>query len=364
MRVQALFHDGDLSATLESQLARAQRAVDEPSDADFLDTGPDAVAAQIIQEYGVEPIGITEGAISVQAEDADIDRRRVPDLDWGFPGDSPTIRGTRVTYNVPFTGDDALFRLKPSRWTSVLPRAALDQSELHFQYDVQSSQVASTRASFDRDFALLKEYVGSVNEQVYEFRTRFVATVEQSVNARVTRLNAAAEGLEQLGLPVRNLTTVKLDPDAVSPTDPLTAGADDRQAMYDVALSFAGEDRIYVKQVAAALAVAGAKVFFDEFEQVALWGKDLVEHLQDIYQNQARFCVLFISKHYVDKPWPRHERRSAQARALVAKEEYLLPARFDESTVPGLQPTIGYVDLQALAPDAFAELILQKIASR
>jgi hypothetical protein len=361
MNVEALFHNGDLSATLENQLSKAQRAVDEPSDTEFREAGPAVVAERIINRYRVEPITITEGAISVQAEDADIQRRPIPDLDWGFPGDSPTVRGTRVTYNVPFTGEEILFRLKPPRWTTVLPRAELAQSELRFHYEVQSSQVAGTKASFDRDLGLLKEYVGWVNEEVHKFGAKLIGAVEQSVNARVARLNAAAEGLSQLGLPVRNLVTVKLDAHIVTPPKPSTSQAGTRRTQYDVALSFAGEDRAYVQEVAKALAAADANVFFDEFERIALWGKDLVEHLQDIYQNQARFCVLFISKHYIAKPWPTHERRSAQARALVAREEYLLPARFDDSVVPGLQPTVGYVDLRSLAPDALADLILQKI---
>ena len=363
--MQALFCDGDLSATLENQLAKAQRAVDDLSDSQFRDAGPMAIGARILKDFGVEPIALTEGAISVQAEDTDIERRRIPDLDSGFPGDSATIRGTRVTYNLPYTGEKILFRLKPSRWTSVLPRAELTQAELQFHYDVQSSQVASTKESFDRDLALTRQYVGWTNEEVQQYGAKLVAAVEQSVNQRIGRLNATADGLSQLGLPVRNMATVKLDAHLV-PTPAASGSAQPRvgTAQYDVALSFAGQDRTYVQQVATALAAAGAKVFFDEFEKVALWGKDLVEHLQDIYQNQARFCVLFISKDYIAKPWPTHERRSAQARALVAKEEYLLPARFDDSVVPGLQPTIGYVDLRALAPEAFAGLILQKLGLR
>lgn len=189
-----------------------------------------------------------------------------------------------------------------------------------------------------------------------------MATVQESVNQRIARLNAASEGLSQLGLPVRNLAAVRLDAQLVAPATPSgSARPRDDAAQFDVARSFAGEDRPYVQQVATALADAGARVFFDEFQAAALWGKDLVAHLQDIYQNQARFCVLFISKYYVAKPWPTHERRSAQARALVAKEEYLLPARFDDSVVPGLQQTIGYVDLRKLDAAAFATLVLQKL---
>lgn len=71
--------------------------------------------------------------------------------------------------------------------------------------------------------------------------------------------------------------------------------------IYDVALSFAGEDRPYVAKVAEALVAAGVKVFYDEYETVTLWGKDLYLHLRDVYLNQARHTVLFASVHYAEK---------------------------------------------------------------
>jgi hypothetical protein len=40
--------------------------------------------------------------------------------------------------------------------------------------------------------------------------------------------------------------------------------------LYDVALSFAGEDRPYVHNVAQVLRSNGASVFYDDFEKVEL----------------------------------------------------------------------------------------------
>jgi len=71
---------------------------------------------------------------------------------------------------------------------------------------------------------------------------------------------------------------------------------------YDVALSFAGEDREYVEEVALHLKNFGVKVFYDKFEITDLWGKNLYDYLQDIYKNKARFTIIFISKHYKNKP--------------------------------------------------------------
>jgi hypothetical protein len=130
---------------------------------------------------------------------------------------------------------------------------------------------------------------------------------------------------------------------------------------YDVALSFAGEDRAYVEQVAQTLRTAGIRVFYDDFQQVNLWGKDLYVHLQEVYQHKAKYTVMFVSKHYSEKRWPNHERQSAQARAFEENREYILPARFDDTPIPGLAPTTGYLDLRAKQPAELAAIVVEKL---
>jgi len=44
---------------------------------------------------------------------------------------------------------------------------------------------------------------------------------------------------------------------------------------YDVALSYAGEDRAYVEQIAAQLRQEGIRVFYGEYAAAELWGNDL-----------------------------------------------------------------------------------------
>lgn len=132
---------------------------------------------------------------------------------------------------------------------------------------------------------------------------------------------------------------------------------------YDVALSFAGEDRAYVDKVANYLKSKGIKTFYDEFEEANMWGKDLVEHFDDIYRNQTHYCVMFISLFYAQKAWPSHEKQSALARAL-GEHGYILPVRFDDTDIPGLQPTISYIDLRKKSPEQLSELIIQRISNK
>lgn len=130
---------------------------------------------------------------------------------------------------------------------------------------------------------------------------------------------------------------------------------------YDIALSFAGENRDYVEEVAQTLKVYGVRVFYDKFEEHTLWGKNLIDYLQDIYKNKAKYTVMFISEYYAKKAWTTHERKSMQERAYRESEEYILPARFDNTEIPGLYSTVSYIDLNFKTPYEFTKVILQKI---
>lgn len=130
---------------------------------------------------------------------------------------------------------------------------------------------------------------------------------------------------------------------------------------FDIALSFAGENRSVVKKLAAMLVNAGAEVFYDEYKQATLWGKDLYQHLQDIYQNRAKYCVVFVSKNYIKKHWAKHELKNAQARAFASHREYILPLRVDNTVLPGLPATVGYIDLKKHGLRQVAVLLLEKL---
>jgi hypothetical protein len=133
---------------------------------------------------------------------------------------------------------------------------------------------------------------------------------------------------------------------------------------YDVALSFAGEDRDVVERLAVLLRAKGLCVFYDNFKKSDLWGRDLYQHLDDVYSKQARFCVIFLSEAYARKAWTNHELKSAQSRAFLQKNEaYILPVRIDDTEIPGIRPTMGYLDLRKDTVEDVAEAALEKIAA-
>jgi peptidoglycan hydrolase-like protein with peptidoglycan-binding domain len=130
---------------------------------------------------------------------------------------------------------------------------------------------------------------------------------------------------------------------------------------YDVALSFASEERNAVEALASILRREGIRVFYDSYERADLWGKPLIEHLEAIYSKRAQYCVRFASKAYATKAWPTHERRIAQERAFRnLSDDYILPIRCDDTKIPGLPSTVGFISIE-LGAEKIGDLLIAKI---
>ena len=133
---------------------------------------------------------------------------------------------------------------------------------------------------------------------------------------------------------------------------------------YQVALSFAGEQRDYVHEVARHLQDRAISVFYDGFEKVHLWGRSGTEAFHQAFAQQSDYVVMFISKAYVEKAWPRHERRSALSRMIQEQGEYILPVRFDDTFVPGLPEDVIYERASEHTPAQLSASIANKLGIR
>jgi hypothetical protein len=324
------------------------------------------LAADIASELVVAPLELVEDDISVSSRDVKVDvsqdfRRAV------FDRSRPAyVDGIEVTYHVPFRGEKKLLQCLPSRFTFNPPQAVIAPGELRFPVQQPDRDVASTKRSFEEELARVKEWLPWVNSQVEAYNSSVEAAARNRVAQRRRELEQTADDLSSLGFKVR---TPEQAPKPTAPsrreqTEERARTRETARRTYDVALSFAGENRDYVEEVAEELRNLGVTVFYDHFEEVELWGKDLAEHLGKVYGSDARFVVLFLSRAYAAKAWPRHEKQFALASQISTGQERVLPVRFDDTEIPGLPSTVGYLDLRVLTPAKLAELIRQKVDRR
>ena len=136
-----------------------------------------------------------------------------------------------------------------------------------------------------------------------------------------------------------------------------------KSASFSVGLSFAGEQRDYVEEVALALRARDVDVFYDAFYEVELWGCNLVDTLDDLYSERMNAVIIFVSKDYVEKPFTDVERQAALSTAIRTREKRIFPVRFDEVRLPGLPSTIAYLEVSKNTPEQLAAKICQVIGA-
>jgi hypothetical protein len=359
-----LFSEYDLRSVLDAQLKGVAQRVRKIPESGFASRTDEDLAATTATELVVSPIVLQDDRIEVSKRDIKIDVSH--DLNrvhnpWG-----PTIiDGLEVCYHLPFTGDPELLKCRPSTFTMNGARAVIGNRELRFPYDSPDRDVVATKKWFDEDLAKLKQWLGWVDAQVIEYNQLLEIKVRAAVSARRNELERSRADVQALGFKVRGSEPIPSAPTPTASTvkEKRSARRAAARRKYDVALSFAGEDREYVEKVADALRAAGVDVFYDRYEQVNLWGKDLAEHFGLVYGQDARFVVMFSSRHYAAKAWPNHEKSHALATHLKGVGGRILPVRFDETDIPGVPGTIAYLDLRVLTPDRLAELVQKKIDS-
>jgi hypothetical protein len=139
------------------------------------------------------------------------------------------------------------------------------------------------------------------------------------------------------------------------------ANSEQKQPYFDVAISFAGEDRITAESLAHRFRENSIRVFYDMFYQAELIGEDLALLLAKIYCQASRFCIVLISAHYPQKTWPKFELRQVQDRAIFGSGAYIIPVRLDSTHVDGISDTVAHIDLRSTTLDKAVDLICEKI---
>jgi hypothetical protein len=129
---------------------------------------------------------------------------------------------------------------------------------------------------------------------------------------------------------------------------------------YQIAISFAGEQRPYAEEVARFLQRRGVSVFYDAFERSRLWGRNLAEELYRVYANESSYILMLVSKEYIEKTWCVHERRAAFDKVMNGRADVILPVKFDDAWPDGLPTSTGWQE-SSTKPAVIASLIFEKL---
>jgi len=128
---------------------------------------------------------------------------------------------------------------------------------------------------------------------------------------------------------------------------------------YNVAVSYASEQRPYVERFVKRLQVLKLQVYYDRNEQAHMVGKILDQELHKIYIQQSEHCVLFLSNSYIQKPVTRYESQIILSETLF-KEGFMYIFKFDDVTLPALNRNFVYSSVKDFPePEKYADFLYE-----
>lgn len=131
---------------------------------------------------------------------------------------------------------------------------------------------------------------------------------------------------------------------------------------YDVALSFAGEDRSIAREIADSLKKENIKVFFDEYSSAELWGQNLYEYFAKVYK-ESKICIVLLSKNYGENQWTRYEFRNLIAHSNNRPSFSLLPIHIGDAPIPKDVANINYIQWDSVSPHQLTQLVKERLTS-
>jgi hypothetical protein len=106
---------------------------------------------------------------------------------------------------------------------------------------------------------------------------------------------------------------------------------------FEIALSFAGENRDLARFIAETLESLDVPVFFDEMFEANFLGKAWSRQFKEVFSEKSRFVVCLLDVHHLEKIWPTFEREHFVPRI---PEESVIPIYLDDTKFPGIPQDI------------------------
>ncbi len=173
-----------------------------------------------------------------------------------------------------------------------------------------------------------------------------------------TSLNNRAHLLNLLGHHTEGLTTADEAAEILRQLDQQNAAS-----TYDIAVSFAAEQRDYVDQFVEACKARGISVFYDRDLTNEWREKDFIHELGKVNGKTVRYFMPFISNEYLTQPISRDGLRAAMRAAFNQGDGHVLPVLLGRVEVPTdlLSPAIAYVNAEDYTPEQLADVTAQRI---
>jgi hypothetical protein len=202
-RRELLFAKYDLGAVLQGEEAKAKEAVENMNGDVLLNASPEDLCNQLEEQFRVNVPALKTLSTQVDQQETDVDVSG--DFNRGiFDRSQPFyIKGTEITFFVPFEGDSQLFYCQASTYTVNPPTAEVRNSELVLSYTRLDHDTESVKREYYADVEKIRNYLEWQQSQVRQYNDTLKAKLRQWIAARRDRLLKDKGMVAALGFPMR-----------------------------------------------------------------------------------------------------------------------------------------------------------------
>ena len=113
------------------------------------------------------------------------------------------VKGTIITFAIPFEGDKIFFFCQGSTFTTVLPRAQISETEVLITYNEPNPEPERIKKDFEGRVAHIEQYLGYLINDITAFNNGLRASGKALVEARRARLLKDQGIVSSLGYPIK-----------------------------------------------------------------------------------------------------------------------------------------------------------------
>ena len=183
-----LFGSEQLKTLMEERVSELSDVIEEQEEGYILNVDIEKFKTHLADRYRLDSPIIDESKSYTKQSEIDVDVSRDTERFY-INGDRPHyVKGLEISYHMPFVGDSALFRYRPSSFTRSPPCADVTNNEIIVKVSEAGDGIDYIDREFERNFDEIKRWLSWTSEDAEEFNRSLPSQIEDKINERKNRL--------------------------------------------------------------------------------------------------------------------------------------------------------------------------------
>jgi hypothetical protein len=203
-REEILFNKYELRQVLLNCDEQLAKEIDGCDSNYILNVSVDEFSEYLGQKYRIEPVIIYRDKAHIKShEETHVDVRYDQNRSIRDKSKPFYVKGTSITFAVPFEGDKNLFFCRGSMWSSSPPRAEIANEEVLITYNEAEPNPERIKADFESRIGSIESHLKDIIKNVESFNNGLKANAKGKIEARKTRILKQQGMVATLGYPIK-----------------------------------------------------------------------------------------------------------------------------------------------------------------